>query len=523
VRILRNGFLPGAFKRAASTLSTVVLAAGLITTGAVATAQANSKYAGIVVDARTGKTLYASSADRLRYPASLTKMMTLYMVFDALERGKITKKTRIRMSKYANGKPPSRIAISTGSSLSVDSAIRSLVTKSANNVAAAIAEHLGGTEANFGRMMTKKARALGMSKTTFRNASGLTAKGQLTTARDMAKLGLALREHFPREYKYFSTRSFKYGKHRYGNHNRLLGRVKGVDGIKTGYTRASGFNLVSSVSTGNRKIVAVVMGGRSGSSRNAQMIKLINRYLPKASRRGGKQLIASRSTVRGRTGDVFGRIARVTLPKTVALPKFHAPVLVAAVSTNAAPKAPKLVAVPQTRASRIDQALVASISTPNAVAKPRYRPTDAPRLLQGRAELAAFMAQAANRNAKPSVNAQAPIVAVSTPTTAAAYAPTAAPSRTEVATAAITTTPKGWHIQIAAVDSTDAASSMHAKAKRAGGNYLKNRTTWTQEIEKNGVNLYRVRFTGFPSKSEARNACKYLKRKKFACLAINQT
>ncbi|MEN0087421.1 MAG: D-alanyl-D-alanine carboxypeptidase [Pseudomonadota bacterium] len=486
-------------------------AAVAVSLTSVGAASANSKYAGIVMDARTGKTLYSYKADSMRYPASLTKMMTLYMVFDALERGQITKKTRIRISKYANGKPPSRIAISTGKTLSVDSAIRALVTKSANNVAAAVAEHLGGTEGKFARMMTRKARALGMSKTTFRNASGLTSKGQLTTARDMAKLGLALREHFPREYKYFSTRSFKYGKATYGNHNRLLGRVKGVDGIKTGYTRASGFNLVSSVSTGGRKIVAVVMGGRTGASRNAQMQKLISQYLRKASKRGGKQLIASKSRVRANGGfNVAGVSTRVALPKKAPLPNMRA---VAQVAVAAAPAAPS---VKPTNDARISGALVASAPLP------RSRPTTG--VFKSREELAAFMAEASSRNAVPS----APMVAALTlpskaPATAAAYAAPPQPSAAELATASITTPPKGWHIQIGAVPNVKSAKALHSKAQKAGSKVLGRTNTWTQDIDKNGTSLYRVRFTGFDSKTDARNACKYLKARKFDCLAIQQS
>ena len=225
-----------------------------------APASANSKYAGIVIDAKTGKTLYAHDADAQRYPASLTKMMTLYLVFEALERGKIRLDTRVKFSANAAKEPPTKLGVGTGKSITVEQVIYALVTKSANDASTAIAEHLGGSEAKFAKMMTAKARSLGMSKTTFRNAHGLPNSGQVTTARDMAKLGIALREHYPRQYKYFSARSFKFGDTTMGNHNRLLGTVRGVDGIKTGYTRASGFNLVSSVVDRDRSIVAVVPG-----------------------------------------------------------------------------------------------------------------------------------------------------------------------------------------------------------------------------------------------------------------------
>lgn len=277
-------------------------------------ANANPKYAAIVIDAKTGRVLHESSGDAARYPASLTKMMTLYLVFDALKAGKVSLSTPIPVSANAAAEQPSKIGLRPGQTITVENAIKALVTKSANDVATAVGEFLGGSESRFADMMTQRARSLGMRRTTFRNAHGLPNSAQKTTARDMATLGIALREHHGRYYHYFSTRSFTHGRNRYGNHNRLLGNVKGVDGIKTGYIRASGFNLVSSVESGGRSIVAVVMGGRTGASRDAQMRALIARYLPAASTRGGGDLIA-------RTGGtpVFAASAAgsaVALPKT---------------------------------------------------------------------------------------------------------------------------------------------------------------------------------------------------------------
>lgn len=316
-------------------LRLLLIAATVAAIGLTGTpAMANSKYAGFVIDANTGKTLYASSADSARYPASLTKMMTLYMVFDAMKSGKLSKKTRIRMSREAAKRPPTKLGLKPGQTLSVEHAIYALITKSANDVAAAVAEHLGGTESKFAAMMTTKARQLGMRSTTFRNASGLPNSAQKTTARDMAKLGIALQEHFPEYFGYFKTRSFSYKGRRYGNHNRLLGKVRGMDGIKTGYTRASGFNLVSSVNTGGRRIVAVVMGGRTGASRNAQMVKLVNQYLPKASKRSKGPLIASR-----KGGTVF---AALDLPKRTAPVPTERPVATAYAAKPVIAEAPQV-------------------------------------------------------------------------------------------------------------------------------------------------------------------------------------
>jgi D-alanyl-D-alanine carboxypeptidase len=278
--------------RALAQAISALFAAILLTIALAASAEANPKYASFIIDANTGKVLYSRYADSPRYPASLTKMMTLYMLFDAMEQGKISKNTRVPFSAHAASMQPTKLGVPAGKSISVETAIYSLVTKSANDAAAAVGELLGGTESNFARMMTAKARALGMSKTTFRNASGLPNSSQVTTARDMATLGIALQEHFPRQFKYFDTPSFKYGRTTMRNHNRLLGRVAGVDGIKTGYTRASGFNLVTSLHKDGRSIVGVVMGGKTGSSRDAHMQKLLAENLRKGSTRSRGMLVA---------------------------------------------------------------------------------------------------------------------------------------------------------------------------------------------------------------------------------------
>lgn len=235
------------------------------------------KFSALVLDADTGTVLHAVNPDSRRYPASLTKMMTLYMVFDALERGRLRLSQRLRVSYHAYRRPPSKLGLRPGTSITVRNAILALVTKSANDVATVVAEALGGSESNFARMMTRTARRLGMNRTTFRNASGLPDPRQVTTARDMATLALALLRHFPDRYHYFSTRSFRYGRVRFRNHNRLLGRYRGVDGIKTGYIRASGYNLVASAKRNGRRVIAVVFGGRTAGERNRRMVRLLDR------------------------------------------------------------------------------------------------------------------------------------------------------------------------------------------------------------------------------------------------------
>ena len=244
---------------------------------APSTAQANSKYAAIVVDADTGNVLFSRRADSQRYPASLTKMMTLYMLFEALEKGDLTMTSQLTTSARAAGQSPSKLNLRAGQKIKVRDAILALVVRSANDVAVVVAEALGGTEANFAKLMTRKAREIGMTKTTFRNASGLPNSRQLTTARDMYTLGLRLQQHFPQFYGFFATDEFTWGAKTYRSHNKLVGKFRGTDGIKTGYTRASGFNLVASVRRNNRHLIGVVMGGKSSRTRNQHMQDILTR------------------------------------------------------------------------------------------------------------------------------------------------------------------------------------------------------------------------------------------------------
>ena len=233
-------------------------------------------YATLVIDAGSGRVLHQENADDRRYPASLTKMMTLYMVFDALERGNWSLNRQLPVSAAAAAQPPSKLGLRRGQTIKAEDAILALVTKSANDVAVVLAEALGGTESNFATLMTAKARQLGMSRTTFRNASGLPDSAQVTTARDMAILAMALLRDFPQHYAYFSTSNFAFGGARHSNHNRLLGTYQGADGIKTGYIRASGYNLVASARRGGRRVIGVLIGGKTAAQRNQKMASLLD-------------------------------------------------------------------------------------------------------------------------------------------------------------------------------------------------------------------------------------------------------
>ncbi|MGH8578634.1 MAG: D-alanyl-D-alanine carboxypeptidase family protein [Gammaproteobacteria bacterium] len=233
-------------------------------------------HAAVVVDAQTGRVLREVNADERNYPASLTKMMTLYLVFEALEDGRLLPKDRLRVSRHAASMVPTRLGLKTGQRIRVEDAILALVTRSANDAAVVLAEALGETEGQFARIMTGKAQWLGMSDTVFRNASGLPDKGQISTARNMATLALALLRDFPQYYRYFSTRAFAYKGRRYHNHNALLNAYPGADGIKTGYTRASGYNLVASAARAGQRLIAVVLGGKGARSRDRQTMQLLD-------------------------------------------------------------------------------------------------------------------------------------------------------------------------------------------------------------------------------------------------------
>jgi len=257
------------------------------------------QFSSIIVDGNSGAVLASNNPDGTRRPASLTKIMTLYLLFERLEAGKLNLDSEMNVSEFASEQAPTKLGLRPGGTLRVEDAIKGLVTRSANDAAVVIAETIAGDEAEFAKMMTRKARALGMSKTTYRNASGLPNDEQLTTARDQATLGRAIQDRFPRYYRYFATSVFNYRGAAIRNHNRLLGNVEGVDGIKTGYTRASGFNLVTSMRRGNRHLVGVVLGGRSGGSRDATMRNLLAENVEKGATRRTVAAITERNPADG--------------------------------------------------------------------------------------------------------------------------------------------------------------------------------------------------------------------------------
>jgi D-alanyl-D-alanine carboxypeptidase len=258
-------------------LAALLFAAAMLLTPAAATAQIGSdRYSSIVVEAGNGRVLSAANPDELRFPASLTKMMTLYMVFEALRDRRITVHQSVPVSRHAASMPPTKLGLVPGTNITVEECILGMVTRSANDAAAAIGELLGGDERRFAQMMTLRARALGMTRTRFDNASGLPDPEQVTTARDMATLARHLVHDFPRQYAYFSVPSFRFHGRTITGHDYLLERYSGTDGIKTGYINASGFNLVTSVVRDGRRLIGVVFGASRAAGRDQHMIALLD-------------------------------------------------------------------------------------------------------------------------------------------------------------------------------------------------------------------------------------------------------
>ncbi|MFF0918680.1 serine hydrolase [Rhizobium leguminosarum] len=475
---------------------------------------ANPKYAGIVVDAKTGNVLYSENADRLQYPASLTKMMTLYMTFEALEQGRIRLDTPVPFSAHAAAQAPTKLGVRAGGTITVEQGILGLVTLSANDAATALGEMLGGgSEDRFAQLMTAKAHALGMTRTTYRNANGLPNTAQMTTARDQARLGIALRQHFPQYYGYFSTRAFKFGSRTIRSHNRLVGSVRGVDGIKTGYTRAAGFNLVSSVQVDGKSIVGVVLGGASTPARDAQMRNLIASYLPKASSRGGSSALIAQAApapaMIETPAPVQPKKAQQQVAKTITAAQ--PPVSAAAADLSLPHKGPLPDARYQVAETEVAYAETAAPKFDNPlVAQPMPAPT--------KVKTMAFKQQAS----------------VAVPTPAPAYMPpeqgdtsvdnvtTASTTPSPTRAASTSNGPTGWVVQVGVSPNRQMAMDLLESAKSKGGKALASAKPFAVAYAAGGDQLYRARFGGFDDQRDAVNACKALKKAGIKCWAAAQ-
>jgi len=486
-------------------------------------ASAESKYAAIVVDAVSGKTLFAANADARRHPASLTKMMTLYILFEELDAGRMKLTTSFSVSPNAAAQAPSKLGLKAGSSIKVEDAILGIVTKSANDAAYVVAENVSGSVPAFAQRMNRTARALGMNDTTFYNPNGLPDSRQVTTARDLARLGLALQDRFPTYYKYFGTRTYTYHGRRIRNHNHLLGSVQGVDGIKTGYIRDSGFNIVTNVKRNGRHIIAVVMGGKTAKRRDAQMRELIADYLPDGKR--GK-----------RTPEIM--IADSTPSSAVASDAAAAddPAVLASADARVPRARPEDDAGPSEAlayaADEGPQDVVAKAMAEAQAADEDAQETD-PEDAEGDvsdgdtvdddpiamriqtatsvAEFADIAFDADDSNAIARLTQVARVRAGVEDIVAGAPAPGDASSGADS---------DGWHIQIGALPTVEGAHALLNKAKASMGTELAALKPVTQEVDSGGTTLYRARFAGLSDKDEARAICQKLKSKSFSCLAV---
>jgi D-alanyl-D-alanine carboxypeptidase len=480
-------------------------------------------YADIVVDANSGHVLHGTSADALRHPASLTKIMTLYLLFEQMEAGKFRLDSRLEVSEHASQQAPSKLGLRPGQTISVEEAIRALVTKSANDVAAVVAEAIGGDEETFARMMTRKARVLGMSRTVYANASGLPDPDQITTARDQATLGRAIQDRFPREYRYFATPVFVYRGWAMRNHNKLLGRVQGLDGIKTGYTRASGFNLVTSVRRGPRHVVAVVLGGTSGAARDARMRALIEQQIASGSTQRTVAKIAESTEVAATHSKPtvpppsMARLARadamapiithgVAEGDTSPAPAIHAAPPAVSLSHqpkpgSAEPINPFKVKTITVKASNVQTAMVVPISpAPTAMVAP-------PHFARSAAAPVPIAPPVAEKPAVPAPPPYQVASASSVPITTGS----ALPRHPH---------PRGpWIIQVGAFPKETEAQDRLREAQSLAKGMLAKADPFTERVMKGSQELYRARFAGFDQGS-AEAACKYFKRNEIACMAI---
>lgn len=482
--------------------------------------------ASIVVDGNTGAVLEESNPDASRHPASLTKVMTLYLLFERLDAGRLRLDSLLSVSEHAASQAPTKLGLKPGQTIAVEDAIKGIVTRSANDAAVVIAENLGGSEEAFARLMTQKAHALGMGHTVYVNASGLPDDEQVTTARDQALLGRAIQDRFPRYYRFFSTTAFVFRGQTIRGHNHLLGSVPGVDGIKTGFTNSSGFNLLTSVHRDGRYLIGVVLGGRSAGERDAHMRALVEsnirlasarRTAPVIADRGGPMIVAAAApavvsppfaAAKAQMKDFAKPAAPGRGAPAVANSGTHAvvgsndpirPLIVRtvtyrAVTVHAPAMHPMPVLVPSTGAT-----VVATREAPAAIAARGPRALPAP----------------------PTVASAAPVQVIAPK---ALPGPPAAAAGYQLASAGSVVMPashahNGWVIQIGAYGAEDEARHHLTEAKLKLHAALASADPFTERVQKGDTTFYRARFSGF-DKATAEAACRKLKRNDFACITV---
>jgi D-alanyl-D-alanine carboxypeptidase len=463
-------------------------------------------YASIVVDANSGAVMQQVNADSPRHPASLTKIMTLYLLFERLEAGKIKLNTEMSVSPHAAAQAPSKLGLKPGETIAVETAIRAIVTKSANDVAVIVAEALGGSEEDFAKLMTAKAHALGMTHTNYRNASGLPDEQQITTARDMAVLGRAIQDRFPEYYKYFSTRYFEFRGRMVRNHNHLLGNIPGVDGIKTGYIHESGFNIVTSVRRNNRHIVAVVFGGHTAEARDARMRSLIDNNINIASaKRTAPPVIEGWDVAAAAHAKEPERAKENNKEKPATEAKAEAGPAVG--STE--PIKPNAVKTFVVQPGAVHTAALSPLPS----ASRRLMPVPA-------AARSASITTVTTVKSEPTMPPLAPAAAAETqpkPTevaSAGAVVPVAASAAQAKSRAGAS-----WVIQVGAFDSQTEAIERLSTVQNGAKALLAEAIPLTERVEKGDKTMYRARFTGL-EKDQAETACKNLKRSDIPCMLL---
>lgn len=502
----------------------------------------HSGHASIVVDAKTGKVLEEKNADKLLHPASLAKIMTLYLLFEQIDAGRLKLDSKFTVSRHASEAAPSKLGLDPGDKIEVEDAIKAIVTRSANDVAVVIGENIGGSEEAFAAHMTRKARALGMKHTVFTNASGLPDKKQVTTARDLALLGRAVQDRFPRLYRFFSIKTFLWHGTKIPNHNHLISR-EGVDGIKTGYTRASGFNLVTSIKLRNRALVAVVLGGRTARARDRRMRALLDEYLPKAYagvRTAPLVAEAPKTPV---------RVAKAPVPRAIPVPApapgSHdrikpKPVHTIAIGKNSTQQFAQVPSSGTLGTLTISPFGEVTAGPPQPLQALSYAETGTSAASPHPLTLPAAKQQAAvtpqqpapaptpAKEAQPTLAGQRVAVAslgpVSLPLheTAPAAAPASLPlSPSKPATVALARPVRaGWQIQIGAYSGEQEAISRLQAARARLGGMLSKFQSYTEKTIKGSVEYVRARFAGFHDEAAARKACAALKKNDFACIPV---
>lgn len=456
----------------------------LVVFAAQSTAEAAGKFAALTVDARTGKIIFDSDSNGLRHPASLTKMMTLYIVFEELKAKRITLSTRLRVSARASGMAPSKLGLKPGASITVQQAIYALVIKSANDVAATVAENLAGSESAFAVRMTKTARRIGMSRTNYANASGLPNPRQITTARDQATLGLRLMRDFPQYYPYFRATQFSFNGRVIKTHNRLLGRFEGTDGIKTGYINASGYNLVTSSRRGNKRLVGVVLGGKSGKSRDAYMMAMLTKAFPKA--KDGKTVAAKAGSAEGVLDPLKSLKAEEQTPEPVPEPTTPQPdtQAMAEVAGNAAQ---------ETTEEDADEG-EGTAETPNAPKTPKVVVAE----LNG------------NTQQIPEQTVQVPQQESQPPQKNLPFQVKKLASQADVEALSLSVS-SNWAVEIGDFKSKRSAADVMTKMKSSEPGLIAGKDSKTIPVKRKGVVLYRLLVSGYDEMSAKRSCARAAK------------